>query len=170
MLRSSPAVVNRQNTVLADLAEAVLLGRSGAADRAAEIVESSGAGVSSWAWQQQLARRLVAEAALRDGWGRPEDWLTEAEAFFDAFGAPAVAGACRTLAERARPSRVRPAVTPREREVLVLLREGSSNREIARSLAISPRTVEKHVESLSHKLRARGRGPLIALAATLDLP
>lgn len=169
-LRSSPAVVNRQNAVLADLAEAVLLGRSSAAGRAGEIVESSGPAASPWVWQQHLARRLVAEAALRDGWGRPVDWLTEAEAFFDGFRAPAVARACRVLADRGRPAPSRPPVTPREGEVLVLLRDGSSNREIARVLSISPRTVEKHVEAIGHKLGSRGRGPLIALAGTLDLP
>jgi DNA-binding NarL/FixJ family response regulator len=59
-------------------------------------------------------------------------------------------------------------VTPREKEVLGLLRNGWSNREVARHLSISPRTVEKHVEALCHKLGARGRGPLIALAAGLN--
>lgn len=174
-LRSCPAVVNGQNAVLADLAEAVLLGRAGVPGRAAEIVESLGPGASPWAWQQHLARRLVAEAALRQGWGRPVAWLDEAAVFFDGFRAPAVARACRALADRSRPASLRPTphcppVTPREREVLVLLRDGSSNREIARVLSISPRTVEKHVEAVGQKLGARGRGPLIALAGTLDLP
>jgi DNA-binding NarL/FixJ family response regulator len=58
-------------------------------------------------------------------------------------------------------------VTPREEQVLGLLRTGWSNREVARELSISPRTVEKHVEALCHKLGTRGRGPLIALAAGL---
>lgn len=57
------------------------------------------------------------------------------------------------------------AVTPRERQVLELLRSGLSNRELAHRLMISPRTVEKHVEALTRKLGVGGRGPLIAIAA-----
>ena len=42
-----------------------------------------------WAWLRQLGRRLVAEAALVDGWGEPTAWLSEAgAAFFERFGAP----------------------------------------------------------------------------------
>jgi len=45
----------------------------------------------------------------------------------------------------------------REKEVLRLLAEGLTDREIATSLTISPRTVETHVSSILHKLRARNR-------------
>lgn len=43
-------------------------------------------------------------------------------------------------------------LTPREREVLILLAEGLSNKEVARKLGISARTAETHREHLSHKL------------------
>jgi two-component system nitrate/nitrite response regulator NarL len=46
----------------------------------------------------------------------------------------------------------RAALTAREREVLVLLAEGSANKEIARRLGISVRTAETHREHLSRKL------------------
>jgi DNA-binding NarL/FixJ family response regulator len=48
-------------------------------------------------------------------------------------------------------------LSPRESEVLRLLSEGLTDREIAGALAISSRTVESHVSSLLHKLRVRNR-------------
>ena len=45
----------------------------------------------------------------------------------------------------------------RESEVLRLLAEGLTDREIAGALAISPRTVESHVSSLLRKLGVRNR-------------
>jgi two-component system response regulator NreC len=49
----------------------------------------------------------------------------------------------------------------REREVLGLVSEGKSNKEIGEILFISPRTVEKHKESLKRKLQC---GSCIELA------
>jgi DNA-binding NarL/FixJ family response regulator len=39
-------------------------------------------------------------------------------------------------------------ITPRDREVLNLLVKGCSNKEIANSLGISPRTVKQHLRTL----------------------
>jgi len=44
-----------------------------------------------------LARRLVAEAAIEDGWGHPAGWLSEAMAFFGDSGHDRVAAACRDM-------------------------------------------------------------------------
>ena len=46
-------------------------------------------------------------------------------------------------------------LTPRERQVLVSIAQGLSNKEIAARLAISSRTVEAHRDSLSRKLGIR---------------
>ena len=48
-------------------------------------------------------------------------------------------------------------LSAREQEVLRLLAEGLTDREIATGLAISPRTVESHVSSLLRKLGVRNR-------------
>jgi DNA-binding NarL/FixJ family response regulator len=45
------------------------------------------------------------------------------------------------------------ALTPREREVLALMAEGSSNAGIARRLSVASGTVEKHVNSILVKLQ-----------------
>ena len=47
--------------------------------------------------------------------------------------------------------------TMREREVLDLLAEGASNQQIARSLAISLKTVQNHVSRILDKLQAADR-------------
>ncbi len=47
------------------------------------------------------------------------------------------------------------ALTPREREVLVLVCSGRTSREIGDQLSISPRTVETHREKLARKLGIR---------------
>jgi DNA-binding NarL/FixJ family response regulator len=57
-------------------------------------------------------------------------------------------------------------VTSREAEVLALIGQGLSNREVAERLYLSPRTVEKHVEHLAAKLGTRSRIQLVAYAAT----
>ena len=46
-------------------------------------------------------------------------------------------------------------LTPREREVLVRIARGLTNKEIAAELGISPRTVETHRDSLARKLKMR---------------
>jgi DNA-binding CsgD family transcriptional regulator len=56
-------------------------------------------------------------------------------------------------------------LTPRELEVLALLAEGKSNKEIARSLGISVHTAKFHVGALIDKLDAVGRTDAVAHAA-----
>jgi DNA-binding CsgD family transcriptional regulator len=60
-------------------------------------------------------------------------------------------------------------LTSREREVLALLAEGASNKEIARALALSVHTVKFHVASLTEKLGARSRVEAVAIAIRAGL-
>lgn len=58
-------------------------------------------------------------------------------------------------------------LTDREREVVTLLAQGMTAKEVAAALSISPNTVEKHVETVMIKLRARNRVQM-ALIAVAD--
>jgi two-component system nitrate/nitrite response regulator NarL len=60
-------------------------------------------------------------------------------------------------------------LTGRERQVLELLADGQTMRQIATRLGISPRTVETHVAKLYRKLGARTRVQAVSRAATLGL-
>ena len=60
-------------------------------------------------------------------------------------------------------------ITEREREVLQLLADGRSNKEIAARLGLSPNTVKTHVARLFEKLRVARRTQAISLARELGL-
>ena len=55
-------------------------------------------------------------------------------------------------------------LTPRELEVLGLLEEGSTNRQIAQRLYVSPATVKSHVNAICRKLQASNRTQAVAVA------
>ena len=48
-------------------------------------------------------------------------------------------------------------MTPREREVALLVADGLTNAELARRLYISPKTAAVHVSSILHKLGVTSR-------------
>jgi DNA-binding NarL/FixJ family response regulator len=60
-------------------------------------------------------------------------------------------------------------LTPRERQVAILLALGHTNQEIASSVAISVRTAEVHRTHAMEKLHARSRVELVAWALQNDL-
>jgi LuxR family transcriptional regulator, maltose regulon positive regulatory protein len=60
-------------------------------------------------------------------------------------------------------------LTPREREILELLVDGLTNKEIAQRLTVSPRTIETHVERVLGKLEVGSRSRAIAKALRLGL-
>ncbi len=72
----------------------------------------------------------------------------------------------RAAAEPA-PAPVNPAfelLTPREREVLALLIQGHTNRQIAEALLITPNTTKKHVDHILQKLGVSTRAGAVAVA------
>jgi DNA-binding CsgD family transcriptional regulator len=74
-----------------------------------------------------------------------------------------------TAAGRAEPPLAAPDLTARERDVLLILAEGASNKEIARRLGISVGTVKFHVAAIMEKLDATGRVDAVAHAARLGV-
>jgi DNA-binding NarL/FixJ family response regulator len=62
-----------------------------------------------------------------------------------------------------------PMLSPREREVLVLLAEGRSNREIASTMAVTVATVKTHLVHIYAKLGAGNRNEAMGRALSLGL-
>lgn len=77
---------------------------------------------------------------------------------------------CATLGHRTAPALAPTHLTPREREVMRLLGDGLTNREIARLLVLEERTVKNHVHNLLRKLGVRHRGEAAALLDGAAVP
>ena len=124
------------------------------------------------------ARLREAEALLAAGAGREEASapLRTAAATARSIGALGVLRQAERLAARARIDVGEAAddtggLTRREREVLVYLAAGRTNRQIAEALYISPRTAGVHVSNILAKLGATTRGEAAAagrLAGVID--
>jgi DNA-binding CsgD family transcriptional regulator len=126
-----------------------------------------------------------APAALTGGSSAPlRDALREAIDILDDLpGGTTAAERCRDLIRRAGaayprrtsaqagvpPGLQRRGITAREWQVLTLVGEGLTSREIAQRLYLSPRTVEKHVERMLGKTGAANRAALAALSAAEDV-
>ncbi|MGV4928926.1 AAA family ATPase [Streptomyces sp. BHT-5-2] len=117
--------------------------------------------------------------------------LGQAHAAAVGMGAHPLIGELELLAQRARiplPGRTAPGaahrpaaspppaapaeslgLTPRERDVLRLVADGRSNRQIADTLFISPKTASVHVSNILAKLGVSGRGEAGAVAHRLRL-
>jgi len=105
-----------------------------------------------------LAMKLLAESA--DGVGYLlKDRITDVDEFVAAVKRVAAGGSAidpkivSTLLARERPDDPIANLTPREREVLELMAEGSSNQGIADKLVITVGAVEKYASSIFDKLK-----------------
>jgi len=56
------------------------------------------------------------------------------------------------------------AVTPRERQIIQLLAEGGSNKDVAATLGVSVKTVDAHRANIMRKLRLRSTSDLVRYA------
>jgi DNA-binding CsgD family transcriptional regulator len=170
---TSLAMFERMGQVI----DAVALGRSG---------DTEGANALVWpAYEATIATPvglgmvrttslLVARAAIRDGWGEPVRWLRECEAWFGEHGFDRLARRARILlgeagapvprrgrGESEVPGSLRAlGVTSREMDVLRLVMDGRSTKEIAAQLHLSPKTVERHLTSLFDRTGVRNRQAL----------
>ena len=105
-------------------------------------------------------RILDALEAGADGYllkhAEPDD-IADAIREVHAGGSPLDPKAARTLLESRRTARSEPQLTDREREVLLLVRDGLANKQIARRLGIAERTVKAHLTSVFQRLGVTDR-------------
>jgi DNA-binding CsgD family transcriptional regulator len=158
------------------IARAIIAGRAGDREQAVALFAEGDDGLRAVPWARATYRRYAGEAALVDGWGDPARWLAEAEVYLGDRGNEPLARACRSLLRLAgtSPRRHRAGsedgryagleLTTREADVLALLADGLTNKEIAGRLYLSPRTVEKHVERILAKTGQANRTALAAFA------
>jgi DNA-binding CsgD family transcriptional regulator/tetratricopeptide (TPR) repeat protein len=146
-------------------AEAIIVGRDDPS-RATQLALEADADLTFSGPWGHFPRLCAAESARSDRWGDPERWLHTAADCFAVHGLEQLVARCRQLLDAEKPNGwTRLRITARETDVLELVTAGLNNRDIAARLQLSPRTVEKHVESLMRKTGARSRTQL-AIAAT----
>jgi len=129
---------------IADRAEGVARG-----DRA--LLEDAVDGFAGAPYEAAQARLDLARVLERDG--RVRAAANEREA------------ANRVLRELGAGRPPLPELTPREREVLILLAHGLTNRQLAARLIVSEHTVHRHVTNILRKLDAPSRAAAAAHAA-----
>jgi FixJ family two-component response regulator len=74
-----------------------------------------------------------------------------------------------SLLERSQAEELFDTLTEREREILYMIMGGFSNKEAARRLRLSPRTVEIHRASLLKKTQVRNTAHLVRMAMELNI-
>jgi DNA-binding CsgD family transcriptional regulator/tetratricopeptide (TPR) repeat protein len=155
--------------------------------RSAEAWEALG-----YPWPAGYARWREAEALLAQGAPRPAAAaaLVRARALAGGLGARRLIAEIDSLGRRSRIDPVVPpaeeapdgpgpepasaidelGLTPREREVLALVADGRTNRQIAEALFISGKTASVHVSNILAKLGVANRGEAAAVAHRLRYP
>jgi RNA polymerase sigma factor (sigma-70 family) len=161
-LRDLRAVQRRVDTTpfaaCADRAEGVLAAARGDHDRARTLLEDAVDGFDGSGAPFEAAQTRLELAATLTALGRPEAAARETAL------ARASLEALRTAAQDGFAG-----LTPREREVLGLLAEGLTNRQIAERLVLSEHTVHRHVANLLRKLGLPSRTAAAAHAVRSGL-
>jgi DNA-binding NarL/FixJ family response regulator len=144
---------------MADAPGVAILALSGAVDDRL-LLECLRAGISGLVERSGGAE--VLSSALRS--------LAAGESAFESGQERAALRQLGRMARQARDiSEVVPSITARERDVLGLISEGLSTRQVASRLNLSPKTVETHIGKLYRKLGARTRVQALSRAVELGL-
>jgi len=114
------------------------------------------------------ARSQIDEAAFADAYAAGRT-LTPAQAIAEALAIPAPGEQAARQAAKAPSAAAGGGLTAREREVLRLVAQGRSNKEIAAALTISERTVNTHLVHIFAKLAVASRAAATAAALRLGL-
>ncbi len=152
----------------ADLAEGALAAAAADHDRARTYLEdavdgfeASGAPFEAACARIELATSL---AALGRSLQAGEEAATALASLLE-LGAGAEAARAQRLLGTSGKVETLPELTPREREVLRLLAQGLTNRQIAERLVVSEHTVHRHVANILRKLDVSSRTAAAAHAA-----
>ena len=130
-----------------DLEQAVAASRVELGDEVFETDHATGSGLGLWSATGTAEQRLVELAT---------DLM------------PRALGAVPPATPSAAPA-VESFLTPREREVLIALAAGDSNKEVGRTLGMRPKTVAHHCASIYAKLGVRGRTEAVTEGLRLRL-
>ena len=142
----------------ADFADGVLAAALDDHERGRTLLEDAVDGYERSGAPFHAAQARVELAATLGALGRRDRAAAEA------------AAAVRALRELgAAPAAAETPVTPREREVLLLLAEGLTNRQIAERLVLSEHTVHRHVTNILRKLDLPSRAAAAAHAVRAGL-
>lgn len=123
---------------------------------------------SVWAAMQVGARGYLLKGALKAEIVRSIRSVASGEAIFG----PAIARRLTQFFAQPRAGTARdlfPELTEREREILALIAQHRTNREIADRLVLSPKTVSNHVSNIFSKLRIADRAEAIERARDAGL-
>jgi DNA-binding NarL/FixJ family response regulator len=155
----------------ADLADAIVAAGRGEHDRARPLLEDAVDGFIAGGARFDTARARIDLATALTALGRADAAAPEAAAALHCLlelGAEPEATRARTLLPDGDDVPLS-ALTPREREVLRLIADGLTNREIAERLVVSHHTVHRHVTNLLRKLGLSSRTAAAAHAVRAGL-
>jgi DNA-binding NarL/FixJ family response regulator len=118
------------------------------------IQRTLSAGASGYVLKADAEKDLIAAV----------DALLHHKTFFTSTASDLILGHMRGRGDKSSVHRDRGRLSVREREVVQLLAEGKSNKEIAAQLNLSTRTVENHRAKTMEKLKLRSFGELVRYA------